>query len=172
MPFPADSYPEAAFSAGILGGAKLVRVTKDASGSDARSKIAVIGKNAIPKIETAGFRFAKKTEVQADHAMVARVLKTAKVYTALAEKTATGQNRKTIDSFYRQIDAVKRNLKAGNATSWSEGKDTATLIDQLHPVMFNHFDLTQQVITHCLDVAKTLVKFAELAMKAKPAAAE
>ena len=161
---PHASFPAEAFSTGLMGGFQL-EGSAPAGGGDARATIKQIGKLGLPVVGsnrgTSGD--AKITLSKAD---IVNLIKSAKVYAAMAEKVVNADGGSLFTNLRRNTEKYERWVNTGDTATWTETKNIGYLVDQMPMVIWKHFQLYRGICSHCTDTAEALLKLAKQAIKA------
>lgn len=161
---PHASFPAELFSTGLMGGFQL-EGQAPAPGGDARSAIKLIGKQGLPTT-TANRGTSGEAAVTLSKADIANLIKSAKVYAAMADKVTNSDGGAIFTALQRNVEKYQRWANTGDTATWTETKDIGYLVDQMPTVIWRHFHLYRGITNHCIDTAEALLKLAKQAIKA------
>lgn len=161
---PFGAFPSEVYSAGLMGGLMLQNTDKGAAAGDARAEIRKLAKQGLPTVisnrGTSGD--ATATLSKAD---VTNLIKSAKVYAAMADKVVSNGGHNLITNVRKNTEKYERWVSTGDTATWSESKDIGYIVDQMPTVIWRHFQMYRAVTNHCIETAEALLKLAKQAIK-------
>jgi hypothetical protein len=161
---PFKAFPSDLYSEGLMGGLVLEGDEKGNSG-DTRSDIRSIGKKALPTVGSNRGASGAST-VSLTKADVTKLIQSAKVYGAMADKLVTTGNNNLLANLRKNTEKYQRWATSGDTATWSESKDIGYIVDQMPTVIWRHFQIYRALTNHCIDTAEALLKLAKQAVKA------
>lgn len=161
---PHASFPAEAFSEGLMGGFQLEGAAP-AGGGDARASIRLIGKQGLPTVGS-NRGTSGDAKISLSKADIVNLIKSAKVYAAMAEKVVSADGGSIFTNLRRHTEKYERWASTGDTATWTETKNIGYLVDQMPQVIWKHFQLYRGISSHCTDTAEALLKLAKQAIKA------